>query len=85
MCLPFHIPKRQKSQAIVFFKLIVFATMLAGPRINAGDKTSSCGLFLTCRGEKYVQYFSMIHMDNIYAWILLNAKNPLFGVVAVSA
>jgi hypothetical protein len=33
---------------------LLFATMLTGPRINADDITPSCGLFLTCRGEKYV-------------------------------
>jgi hypothetical protein len=31
------------------------------PRINAGVVTPSCGLFLTCRGEKCVQYCTIIY------------------------
>jgi hypothetical protein len=34
---------------------LMFATMLTGPRIDAGFVTPSCGLFLTHRGEKYIQ------------------------------
>jgi hypothetical protein len=34
--------------------------MLIGPTINAGVVTPSCGLFLTCRGEKYIQYGTII-------------------------
>jgi hypothetical protein len=31
--------------------------MRAGPKINADDVTSSCVLFLTCRGEKIYTVF----------------------------
>jgi hypothetical protein len=33
--------------------------MLTGPRINRDDVTPSYGLFLTCRGEKYIQYYTI--------------------------
>jgi hypothetical protein len=35
--------------------------MLTGPSINAGFITPPCGLFLICRGEKYIdiQYYTM--------------------------
>jgi hypothetical protein len=48
----------------------------AGPRINADDITHTCGLFLTHRGEKYIQYYTTKRKDNIYVWIPLNAKIP---------
>jgi hypothetical protein len=59
--------------------------MRADPRINADDVTPSYGLFLTCTGEKYIQHYEEIYIDTIYIWNPLNAKNPLFGVVAISA
>jgi hypothetical protein len=40
----------------------LFATMLLGPRIITGFKTPPRGLFLTCRGEKYVQYIQSYTM-----------------------
>jgi hypothetical protein len=40
--------------------------MRAGPRINADDVALSYILFLTCRGEKYVQYYTVIQY-NIYS------------------
>jgi hypothetical protein len=41
--------------------------------------TPSCGLFLTCRGEKYIQYYTTIYIDSIDVWNLLNAKMPYLG------
>jgi hypothetical protein len=37
--------------------------MLTGPRINAGVVTPSHGLFLTCRGEKYL--FKLLYINII--------------------
>jgi hypothetical protein len=61
----------------------MFATMLTGPRISADDITPSSGLFLTCRGEKYVQYYKIIYSGHYLHVGSLSAKNPLLGVVAI--
>jgi hypothetical protein len=37
-----------------WYRCPVFTTTLANPRINANGVTTSCGLYLTCRGEKYI-------------------------------
>jgi hypothetical protein len=44
-----------------FFGGVMFAKLLTGPRINAGFITPSHGLFLTCRGEKYIQYYTILY------------------------
>jgi hypothetical protein len=54
----------------------MFATLLSVPRINADDVTPSHGLFLTCRGEKSIQYYTIIYMDSIYVWGLLMQQIP---------
>jgi hypothetical protein len=56
----------------------VFATILIDPRINTDFVTPPSGSFLTCRGEKYVQYYTIIYskqylsvgstMQNSIAW-----------------
>jgi hypothetical protein len=53
--------------------------------MNADDVTSSCGLFLTCRGEKHIQYYTTLYMDSIYVQHSLNfKKSPLLEGVAIS-
>jgi hypothetical protein len=42
--------------------------MLTGPRINVDDITPSCGLFLTCTGEKYIQNYTTTYVDSTYVW-----------------
>jgi hypothetical protein len=60
--------------------------MLTGPRINADDVTPSCGLCITCRGEKYVQYYTIIYSRQYLCVRSLNVKKiPYFGAVAISA
>jgi hypothetical protein len=44
----------------------LFATIRAGPRINTYDIAPPYGLFLTCRGEKYVQYYTVIQQQFYY-------------------
>ncbi len=53
-----------------------------GPRINADDVTPSHGLFLTCRGEKYVQYYTMyIHIvDRTMCEVFKCKKSLSWGV-----
>jgi hypothetical protein len=38
----------------------LFATMRADPGINADDVALSCGSFLTCSREKYIQYYTVM-------------------------
>jgi hypothetical protein len=45
---------------------VLFATMRSGPRINADDIAPSYGLLLTFRGEKYVQYYTVIQRQYYY-------------------
>jgi hypothetical protein len=59
--------------------------MLTGPRINADDVTPSHSLFLTCRGEKYVQFYTIIYRSQYSCEGHLNVKIQLLGVVAISA
>jgi hypothetical protein len=47
--------------------------MQARLRINADYITPSCSIFLTCRGEKYIQYNTITYRDSIYIWNPLNA------------
>jgi hypothetical protein len=53
----------------------MFATKLKGPRIKAYFINPSHGLFLTCRGEKYIQHNTILY--NVWQLIcgLPNAKN----------
>jgi hypothetical protein len=65
---------------------VVYITMLTGPRIDAGAVTSSGGLFLTCRGEKYVQFCTIIYSEQyLRVGFFKKAKIPYLGVVAISA
>jgi hypothetical protein len=64
--------------------LLLFATMLTGPRINTGVVTPSGGLFLTCRGEKYIHYCTIIYSVQYLHVRFPNAKNPLLWVAAFS-
>jgi hypothetical protein len=59
-------------------------TMLTGPRINSGAVTPSGGLFLTCRGEKYVQFCTITYSEQYLRVGFLNAKIPYLGVVATT-
>jgi hypothetical protein len=63
----------------------MFATMLTGPRIKADDVITSRCLFLICRGEKYVQYYTIYRQRTESYVRSLSAKNPLLGVVAIIA
>jgi hypothetical protein len=51
------------------------------PQISANDLTPSYGLLLTCRGEKCVQYYSVIQRQYYLGKTLsnANAKSPLLG------
>jgi hypothetical protein len=60
-----------------FLKSELFATMLTDPRMNADDVTPSCGLFLTCRGKKYLQYYIRRSIKQYLCVGSLNAKSPL--------
>jgi hypothetical protein len=67
----------------------LLATIRASPRINADDKAPSYGLFLTYRGEKYVQYYTVIQQQFYYANNTskknINAKSYLLGMGAIIA
>jgi hypothetical protein len=54
----------------------MFTTMPAGLRMNAGVVTPSRGLFLTCRREKYIQYYTIIYNIQYLHVGFLNAKIP---------
>jgi hypothetical protein len=56
--------------------------MLTGPRINVGVVTPSHSLFLTCRGEKYLQYYTIMQYMYSVQYLrvgFLNAKIPYLG------
>jgi hypothetical protein len=53
-----------------------------GPRISAEFVTLSCGLFLTCRGEKYRQYYTVINGVDYLTGRVSNAKNLLLRELA---
>jgi hypothetical protein len=56
----------------------LLATVLTGPRINTDDVTLSNGLFLTCRGEKYVQYYTFVYNDQYFLCGVFKMQvNPL--------
>jgi hypothetical protein len=66
-------------------KIELFATKLTGSRISADFITPSYGLFLTCRGEKYIQYCTIIYSIQYLHVGFSNVKTPLQWVVAFSA
>jgi hypothetical protein len=54
--------------------------MITSPRINSGVVTPSHGLFLTCRGEKCIQYCTIMYsVYGIYMCGSQMQKNPSFG------
>jgi hypothetical protein len=55
-----------------------FTTMPTGPRTHADYVTPSCGLVLTCRGEKYAQY-KIIYSREYFHQGSLSAKIPDLG------
>jgi hypothetical protein len=72
-----------------FQELLLFATKLAGLRINACFEPLSRVLFSTCRGEKFEQhkraYLQYIYTMHGNTHVLINEKNPLLGVGALCA
>jgi hypothetical protein len=62
----------------------LFATMLTGPKINADVLTPPHGLLLTCRGEKYTQFYTIIYSVQYLQVEFSNAKNPLRALVVFS-
>ncbi len=55
--------------------------MLTGPRINADDVTSPCGLFLTCREKNMYGIIPVpyINSKQNHVWSLSMQKIPLLG------
>jgi hypothetical protein len=54
--------------------------MLTVPRINADDVTLSRGLFLTCRGAKYIQYYrTLLNVQYLQAGSLTARKYLTWG------
>ncbi len=54
----------------------MFSTMGTGLRIDADDIIPSCGLFLTYRGEKYVQHYTIFYSGQYFLVWLLKEKIP---------
>jgi hypothetical protein len=55
--------------------------MLTGPNINACFVPPSHGIYLTRRGEKYVQYYTIFYNVQELLCGFLNAKKPFLVVV----
>jgi hypothetical protein len=53
--------------------------MLVGPRINTYFIATSCDLFLTCRGKKFIKYYTVLYIIWQVMCRLPNVKNPYFG------
>ncbi len=60
-----HPPETKRYPLPSQHELLLFVTMLKGPRITADDVTPSCGLFLTCKGENITVLHNGI-TDSIY-------------------
>jgi hypothetical protein len=59
--------------------------MVANAKNKCTFVTLSIGLFLICRGEKCVQYCTIIDSVQCSHAGILNTKNPLLWVVAIGA
>ncbi len=68
-----HCPKLYQEPLTL---TLLFTTMLTDPRINTYFVTTSCGLFLTCRGDKYLQNYSILYYVQQLMYGLSNAKKP---------
>jgi hypothetical protein len=59
--------------------------MLVGPRINTYFKAPSCDLFLTCRAEKFIEYYTVLYNTWQVICGLPNVEKPVLWIVAFAA
>jgi hypothetical protein len=74
------------SKGGILLLILLFATMLTGPRIITGVITLQVFYFKHAEEKDiHIQCCTIIyHVRNLHAWIL-SAKNSLLGVVAMNA